>query len=92
MELTNIEKEFYLAITGHNYDPNYMDGETQRSAKAAAALCERKIRQAIELAREKKDISGLMATEPHYVPKYTSGEIMKKVSEPPKDLTEKKTT
>lgn len=44
--LDDLEKEFYKAITEHSFDPNYMDGETQRGAKAAASLCREKMKEA----------------------------------------------
>ena len=91
MELTKLKEEMLdcLNYEGWGRDTIISEARKELLARAAAALCERKIRQAIELTREKKDISGLMATEPHYIPKYTLHQIMQKLSEPPKDFTEK---
>lgn len=94
-ELSPHEKEWFKLIYKIDYETAKQQWEgletsllkdCEELACAAAALCEDKIRQAIELARVKastdsKSFSGFMGQ--HFY-NYTPDEIMQKLSEPQK--------
>lgn len=79
--MTELEKEFFKAITSKDYDSEFAEwGNTfkgtpyeiqETRAKASAALCESKMREAIELARRGlEEVNGL----------YTEQEILNQLN------------
>lgn len=94
--MNQLEKEFFKIVSGWDYDKalefdrdNFEENQgivsaESPTAKAAAALCERKMREAIELAREGEYVGPSVYSRWKF--EYDEKGILEKVS--PKDLND----